>query len=158
MSGLGGLNKPSGGIVIAAVQSQLFQVDTPDDLSKATQHGCSLVRQTGRAYPHTDLILYPEYGIYCLSMSIDPAIMCTLDGPEVSAFRSVCADQKFWGKFSIMEKNTLTPTSNTWNAGIAVNFNGEIINYYWKMHPWISVEPWYPGNQGVSVFTGPGGV
>lgn len=26
------------------------------------------------------------------------------------------------------------------------------------VHPWIPVEPWYPGNRGISVFTGPGGV
>ena len=27
-----------------------------------------------------------------------------------------------------------------------------------SVHPWIPVEPWYPGNRGVSVFTGPGGI
>lgn len=26
------------------------------------------------------------------------------------------------------------------------------------MHPWIPVEPWYPGNRGISVFEGPKGV
>ena len=26
------------------------------------------------------------------------------------------------------------------------------------MHPWIPVEPWYPGHQGLSVFTGPGDI
>lgn len=135
MSGLGGLNKTSGGIVIAAVQSQLFHISNPDDLSKATQHVCSLVRQTKRAYPHTDLILFPEYSIHGLSMSMDPAIMCSLDGPEVSAFKPVSAEQKVWGTFSIMEKNALTPTSNPWNTGITINSTGEIVNCYRKMHP-----------------------
>ena len=50
MSGLGGLNKTTGGIVIAAVQSQLFRVDTPAELAAATEHVCSLVRRARREY------------------------------------------------------------------------------------------------------------
>jgi formamidase len=94
MSGLGGLNKTSGSIVRAAVQSQLFPVTTPDDLSIVIQHVCSLVRQTKRAYPHTDLIVFSKYRIHGFSMSMDSAIMSTLDGAEVTAFKPVCTEQK----------------------------------------------------------------
>jgi formamidase len=158
MSGLGGLNKTSAGIVIAAVQSQLFLVATPKDLSQTTQHVCDQVRRTKRAYPSTDLVLFPEYCIHGLSMSMDPSIMCTLDGLQVDAFKQVCKEEKVWGVFSIMEKNNISPSANPWNTGITINSSGELVNYYRKMHPWIPVEPWYPGNQGVSVFTGPGKV
>jgi formamidase len=89
---------------------------------------------------------------------MDPSILCTLDGPEVSSFKTVCAEEKVWGTFSIMEPNFLSPGANPWNTGITINSDGEIVNYYRKMHPWIPVEPWYPGNQGVSVFEGPGGL
>lgn len=158
MSGLGGLNKTSGGLVVAAVQSQLFAVATPEDLSNATKHVCDLVRQAKRAYPSTDLVLFPEYCIHGLSMSMDPSIMCSLEGSEVAAFKEVCKEQEVWGTFSIMEKNSLSASANPWNTGITINSSGDIVNYYRKMHPWIPVEPWYPGNQGVSVFKGPGGV
>lgn len=158
MSGLGGLNKTSGGIVIAAVQSQLFRVDTPEDLAKSTEHVCNLVRKAKREYPAADLVLFPEYCIHGLSMSIDPAIMSTMDGPEVAAFKKVCAEEEVWGIFSIMEKNTVAEAANPWNVGITINSKGEVVNYYRKLHPWIPVEPWYPGNQGLSVFTGPGEV
>jgi len=158
MSGLGGLNKTSGGIVIAAVQSQLFHVSNPEQLSKATEHVCDLVRQTKRAYPSTDLILFPEYSIHGLSMSTSPSIMCTLDGPEVRAFKRACQEESVWGVFSIMEKNSLSPSAQPWNTGITINAAGELVDYYRKMHPWVPVEPWYPGNQGVSVFAGPRGV
>jgi hypothetical protein len=107
MSGLGGLNKTHGGIVIAAAQPQLFHVQTPSDLAKATAHICSLVQQTKRACPPVDLILFPEYSIHGLSMSMDPSIMCTLDGPEVKAFKDVCKQEGVWGVFSIMEKMIL---------------------------------------------------
>ncbi|SPO05383.1 probable Formamidase [Cephalotrichum gorgonifer] len=158
MSGLGGLNKTTGGIVIAAVQSQLFRVDTPLDLAKATQHVCDLVRRAKRQYPAVDLVLFPEYCIHGLSMSTDPSIICTMDGPEVTAFRQVCAEEKVWGVFSIMEKNTIEPDAMPWNVGISIDDGGIVVDYYRKMHPWVPVEPWYPGNQGLSVFTGPGGV
>ena len=158
MSGLGGLNKTTGGIVIAAVQSQLFRVDTPEDLAKATSHVCNLVRRAKREYPAVDLVLFPEYCIHGLSMSTDERIMCELDGPEVKAFQQVCAEEKVWGVFSIMEKNTISADAQPWNVGITIDEKGQIVDYYRKMHPWVPVEPWYPGNQGLSVFSGPGGV
>ena len=157
MSGLGGLNKTPGGIVISVVQSQLFDVATPADLAKAVDHVCSLVRRTKRAYAATDFVIFPEYCIHGLSMRTHPEIMCTLDGPEVARFKDVCREQKIWGCFSIMEKNELA-ASHPWNSGIVINDQGELVNYYRKMHPWIPVEPWYPGNRGLSVFEGPGGV
>ncbi|KKY16091.1 putative nitrilase family omega-amidase related [Phaeomoniella chlamydospora] len=155
MSGLGGLNKTGSGIVISVVQSQLFQVDTPSDLKHAVDHVVSLVSRAKRAYPATDLVVFPEYCVHGLSMSTNDEIICTLDGPEVAAFKAACAEEKVWGLFSIMEKNGL---GNPWNSGITINNSGEVVNYYRKMHPWIPVEPWYPGNQGISVFEGPGGV
>lgn len=155
MSGLGGLNRTAGGITVATVQSQLFDIATAEDLSKAVQHVCDLVRQTKRAYPSTDLILFPEYCVHGLSMSMDSSLMCTLDGPEITAFKTVCKEQNVWAIFSIMEKNDL---GNPWNTGITINSQGRVENYYRKMHPWVPVEPWYPGNQGISVFEGPGGM
>ncbi|RMZ29512.1 hypothetical protein D0859_06417 [Hortaea werneckii] len=78
-----------------------------------------------------------------------------MDGPEVAAFKKACRDNKIWGCFSIMEKNEL---GMPWNTGIVIDSHGELVNYYRKMHPWVPVEPWYPGNRGVPTFTGPGGV
>lgn len=155
MSSLGGLNKTPGGIVISVVQSQLFQVDTPQDLGKAVQHVVSLISRTKRAYPATDMVIFPEYCVHGLSMNMDSAILCTLDGPEVESFKQACKEQRIWGCFSIMEKS---PLGNPFNSGLVINDKGDIVDYYRKMHPWIPVEPWYPGNRGISVFEGPGGV
>ncbi|MGE6155659.1 nitrilase-related carbon-nitrogen hydrolase, partial [Klebsiella pneumoniae] len=35
--------------------------------------------------------------------------------------------------------------------------NGEIKLYYRKLHPWIPVEPWEPGDIGIPVIDGPKG-
>ncbi|KAK4569646.1 hypothetical protein LTR86_003411 [Recurvomyces mirabilis] len=155
-SGLGGLNKSSSeSIVIGLCQSQLFEVQTPQQLKSAVQHVCSLVQKARKGYALMDMIVFPEYCIHGLSMSTDESIMCKVDGPEVEAFQKACVDNKIWGCFSIMEHNEL---GLPWNTGIVINDKGELVNYYRKMHPWIPVEPWYPGNRGIPVFDGPNNI
>lgn len=156
MSGLGGLNKSfSDSIIIGLCQSQLLSVTSPSTLSLAVQHVCSLVTKARKSYPHMDLIVFPEYCIHGLSMLTSTELMCTLDGPEVAAFKTSCQQNKIWGCFSIMEHN---PLGMPWNTGIVINDQGEQVNYYRKLHPWVPVEPWYPGDQGIPVFEGPGGI
>lgn len=156
MSGLGGLNKSfSDSIVIGLCQSQLLSVQTPSDLKKATDHVCGLVQKARSAYAQMDMIVFPEYCIHGLSMLTKPEIMCTLDGPEVAAFKTACKDNSIWGCFSIMEHNSL---GMPWNTGLIIDDKGELVNYYRKLHPWVPVEPWYPGNRGIPVFDGPGGI
>jgi formamidase len=104
MSGLSGLNKTPGGIVISVIQSQLLDVATPADLASAVTHVCTLVRRAKRAYPATDMVILPEYSIHGLSMRTDPSLMCALSGPEVQHFKDVCKEEGIWGCFSIMEK------------------------------------------------------
>ncbi|KAK0257277.1 hypothetical protein LTR91_018958 [Friedmanniomyces endolithicus] len=155
-SGLGGLNKSSpDSIVIGLCQSQLFDVRTPEQLKHAVDHVCNLVGKARRSYALMDFIVFPEYCIHGLTMSTDDSIMCTLEGPEVQAFKRACKSNTIWGCFSIMERNEL---GMPWNTGIVINAEGELVNYYRKMHPWIPVEPWYPGNRGIPTFAGPNGI
>jgi formamidase len=154
MSGLGGLNKAPAGVVIGLVQLQLPLVATPDDLAAQTARVCELVGKARRNNPALDLVVFPEYALHGLSMSTDAAIMCSLDGPEVAAMRAACAEHRIWGCFSIMEAN---PAGNPFNAGIIVDDLGEIRLYYRKLHPWVPVEPWEPGDLGIPVCDGPNG-
>ncbi len=156
-SGLGGLNKGPNSIVIGLCQSQLFSVTTPPELKKALDHILALISKARDGYPHMDMIVFPEYMLHGLSMSTSDDIMCDLEGAEVKALQQRCAECKIWGCFSIMERNSLL-ASAPWNTGIVIDDKGTLVNYYRKMHPWIPVEPWYPGNQGIPVFEGPGGM
>jgi len=85
MSGLGGLNKSPNGVVIGLVQLQLPVVATPADLARQTQTIIAMVGKAKRGMPTMDLVVFPEYALHGLSMDTDPQIMCSLDGPEVSA-------------------------------------------------------------------------
>jgi formamidase len=155
MSGLGGLNKSKAGVVLGLVQLQLPVVVTPEDLARQTRRICELVGKARRNLGTMDLVVFPEYALHGLSMDTNPAILCTLDGPEVAAFKAACVEHRIWGCFSIMEAN---PGGNPYNSGLIIDDLGAIQLYYRKLHPWVPVEPWEPGNLGVPVCVGPNGV
>ena len=155
MSGLGGLNRSPEGVVIGLVQLQLPVVVTPADLDRQTRRVVEMVGKARRGSADMDLVVFPEYSLHGLSMDTNPAIMCRLDGPQVRALRDACAANRIWGCFSIMEAN---PNGNPYNSGIVVDDTGEIRLYYRKLHPWVPVEPWEPGNAGIPVIDGPRGV
>ena len=154
MSGLGGLNKTPGGLVLGLVQLGLPVVATPDDLAAQVDRVVAVVGKARASYPALDLVVFPEYSLHGLSMSTDPSIMCRLDGPEVVALRVACREQRIWGCFSIMELN---PGGNPYNTGIIVDDEGGMRLTYRKLHPWVPVEPWEPGNLGIPVCEGPNG-
>jgi formamidase len=154
MSGLGGLNKTPNGVVIGLVQLQLPVVATPSDLARQTDKIVSMVGKARRNMPTMDLVVFPEYALHGLSMDTNPQIMCRLDGPEVEALRKACVTHDIWGCFSLMEFN---PRGNPFNSGIIISNRGEIALYYRKLHPWVPVEPWEPGDLGIPVIEGPKG-
>jgi len=154
VSGLGGLNKSENGVVIGLVQLQLPVVETPDHLAAQTQRIVDMVGKARRGLDTMDLVVFPEYALHGLSMDTNPAIMCTMDGPEVAAFRQACITHDIWGCFSIMERN---PGGYPFNVGIVIDNAGDIRLYYRKLHPWVPVEPWEPGDLGIPVIEGPNG-
>jgi formamidase len=154
MNGLGGLNKSDNGVVIGLVQLQLPQVATPADLAAQTARVVELVAKARRNLATMDLVVFPEYMLHGLSMDTNPAIMCRMDGPEVAALKQACIDNAIWGCFSIMEHN---PGGYPYNTGLIIDDEGEVQLYYRKMHPWVPVEPWEPGDLGIPVCTGPKG-
>lgn len=154
MSGLGGLNKSDNGVVIGLVQLQLPVVETQMDLALQTARIVELVGKARRNLSTMDLVVFPEYALHGLSMDTSAAIMCTMDGPEVAAFKRACRDNAIWGCFSIMEAN---PDGYPYNVGIIIDDQGEVQLYYRKLHPWVPVEPWEPGDLGIPVIDGPRG-
>ena len=154
MNGLGGLNKSENGVVIGCVQLQLPTVVTKADLAAQTDKIVEMVGKARRNLGTMDLVVFPEYCLHGLSMDINPEIMCRIDGPEVAAFRTACIDNSIWGCFSIMEFN---PGGMPYNTGLVINDKGEIVLNYRKLHPWVPVEPWEPGDLGIPVIDGPNG-
>ena len=61
MSGLGGLNKSSQGVVIGLVQLQLPVVVTQADLAAQTARICALVGKARRNQATMDLVVFRKY-------------------------------------------------------------------------------------------------
>ena len=156
MTGLGGLNPSPGGLVLGLVQFQVPTVTAPAHLAETAQKIASMVRGTKAGMPSLDLIVFPEYSLNGLDPKswADDALLCDLDGPEIAVLREACADAGVWGCFSLMERN---PDGSPFNSGVVVDDNGEIVLYYRKMHPWVPLEPWEPGDLGIPVCDGPKG-
>ncbi|ACB79287.1 Nitrilase/cyanide hydratase and apolipoprotein N-acyltransferase [Methylorubrum populi BJ001] len=154
MNGLGGLNKSPNGVVIGLVQLQLPTIATRADVTAQAERIVALVAKARANMASMDLVVFPEYALHGLSMDTRPEILCTLDGPEVAAFKQACRDNRIWGCFSIMEAN---PNGNPFNSGLIIDDTGELKLYYRKMHPWVPVEPWEPGDLGIPVVEGPKG-
>lgn len=154
MSGLGGLNKSPDGVVLGLVQLQLPVVRTPKDLAQQTEKICAMVAKAKRGMPTMDLVVFPEYSLHGLSMDMNPDIMIRMDGSELVALCSACEQHGVWGCFSIMEYN---PEGNPYNTGLIIDDHGEIRLKYRKLHPWVPVEPWEPGDLGIPVCDGPNG-
>lgn len=154
MNGLGGLNKSPGGVVIGLCQAQLPLIKTRADLARQTERIVALVGKARGNLSSMDLVVFPEYSLHGLSMDTDPAVLCALDGPEVAALAEACARHRIWGCFSIMEHN---PGGYPYNTGLIIDAAGQVQLTYRKMHPWVPVEPWEPGDGGIPVVTGPNG-
>ncbi|WP_428489440.1 formamidase [Rhodopila sp.] len=151
---MGGLNRSPSGVVLSLVQLQLPNVVTRDDLARQTARIVDMVGKARRNMANADLVVFPEYALHGLSMDMNPEIMCSLDGPEVSAFCAACATHQIWGCFSIMERNQF---GHPYNTGLIIDQDGEIRLTYRKLHPWVPVEPWEPGDLGIPVIEGPRG-
>ena len=154
MSGLGGLNKSPQGVVIGLVQLQLPVVETPAQLAAQAQRIVQMMGKARRNNPGMDLVVFPEYALHGLSMSTEPELMCRMDGPEVAAFKAACIEHRLWACLSLMELN---PNGNPYNSGIVIDDQGAVALYYRKLHPWVPVEAWEPGNLGIPVIDGPRG-
>src|SRR4030081_3447137 len=105
MSGLGGLNKSPNGVVVGLVQLSLPDPHTKSALAAQVDKIVALVGKAKRGMPSLDLVVFPEYSLHGLSMDTNADVMCSLDGPEVAAFKQACIANKVWGCFSIMEIN-----------------------------------------------------
>ncbi|MFZ4411208.1 MAG: formamidase, partial [Paracraurococcus sp.] len=154
MNGLGGLNKSPNGVVLGLVQLQLPVIETRADITRQAAKIAAMVGKARRNLATMDLVVFPEYALHGLSMDVRDEVTCTLDGPEVASWAAACKEHAIWGCFSIMERN---PGGYPYNSGIIIDDQGSLKLYYRKMHPWVPVEPWEPGDMGIPVIEGPKG-
>ena len=155
MSGLGGLNKSPNGVVIGLVQLQLPVVETPADLAAQTQKICR-AWSARRGATWRRWIWWCSPNTRCTACRWTPIreIMCRWTGRRsrrssrpASTTRSGAASRSW----------STTPAATRTTAASSSTTSGELQLYYRKLHPWVPVEPWEPGDLGIPVIDGPKG-
>ena len=87
-------------------------------------------------------------------MDMNPAIMCSLDGPESAALKQACRDNHIWGCFSVMEFN---PHGNPYNSGVIIDDAGELKSLAWRRCIPGRRSSREPGDIGIPICDGPKG-
>lgn len=156
MNGLGGLNPSPDAMVLGLVQLAVPHISDRSGVLASVERIAGMVRGAKRGMPTLDLLVFPEYSLIGLTPEnwLDDDLLLDVDGPEVGALAAACADASVWGCFSVMERN---PGGAPFNTGIIVDDAGTVQLVYRKLHPWVPLEPWAPGDLGVPVCDGPKG-
>lgn len=79
----------------------------------------------------------------------------SIPGPETEILSKACKDNGVWGVFSMDPE--ANGERNSYNTAIMINDQGEIVQTYRKIMPWVPMEAYYPGNE-VFVTDGPKGM
>lgn len=105
-----------------------------------------------RAYPETDLIVFPECGIQGGHPNPDPDVPFRIPCAEMQPLMDRCRERAVWALFNFLEAEN----ERVYNTCALINAQGEIALKYRKVNPFVPVESNYPGSEFV-VCKGPKG-